>query len=41
MAPALGNRHSPGRLAAALTYSSIACRVCSVNSNLTGCPVFF
>ena len=33
--------YSPGLLPAALTYASIACRVCSVNSKLTGCPVYF
>src|SRR6516165_3123959 len=31
----------PGLLPAALTCASIACRVCSVNSKLTGCPVYF
>src|SRR5499427_3997158 len=33
--------YSPGLLPAALTYASIACRVCSVNSKLTGFPVYF
>ena len=35
------NRNWPGLFPAALTQSSTACRVCSVNSNLTGCPVSF
>src|SRR6478735_5039444 len=34
------NMKSPGFSLAALKYSSTACRVCSVNSNRTGWPVF-
>jgi hypothetical protein len=37
----LENRNSSCFFLANLMYSSTACRVCSVNSNLTGCPVFF
>ena len=36
----VANRNSPGRLPASLMYVSTAWRVCSVNSNRTGCPVF-
>src|SRR6266487_776276 len=35
------NKNSPGFLLVALRYSSTAWRVCSVNSNRTGRPVFF
>jgi len=41
VAPKYAFGYSPGLLPAALTYASIACRVCSVNSKLTGCPVYF
>ena len=34
-------KNSPGLLLVAFRYSSTAWRVCSPNSNLTGCPVFF
>ena len=41
VAPKYAFGYSPGLLPAALTYASIAYRVCSVNSKLTGCPVYF
>jgi hypothetical protein len=37
----LGKRYSPGFLAVFFMYGSMASRLCSVSSNLTGCPGFF